>query len=383
MSTYAPQPSGGPGADAGTDLRLPDYSIGFAGAVRRGFKKYATFDGRASRAEFWFWYLFVVGGALVLAVPSGVIAGATASSSSDGAPSPVAAIGFVLIGVFYLAVLVPTLAVACRRLHDAGFSGLFLLLGLVTGLVPLIMCILPTSPNAVRFGPPGEPQPYGLPSGYAPSRATRRRPATHPRTATRPRAATRRRPGPRADPATTTSRAAEPSEPAASLAGMTDLLAGGHGDQLDPVAEAQARGAGLAQFFLGDPQAWKGPQVAYEGGAAALRQAATDAGVALYVHAPYVLNVATTNNRIRIPSRKFLQQHLDAAAEIGAAGLVVHGGHVLKADDPALGHRQLAQVRRAARPGRAAAHREHGGRRQRDGPPPRPARPAVGRRRRR
>ena len=118
---------------------------------------------------------------------------------------------------------------------------------------------------------------------------------------------------------------------------MTNLLAGGHGGQVDPVAEAQARGAGLAQFFLGDPQAWKGPQVAFEGGAAALRTAAADAGVTLYVHAPYVLNVATTNNRIRIPSRKFLQQHLDAAAEIGAAGLVVHGGHVLKADDPALG----------------------------------------------
>ena len=118
---------------------------------------------------------------------------------------------------------------------------------------------------------------------------------------------------------------------------MTDLQGGGHGDQTDPVAEAQARDAQLAQFFLGDPQAWKGPQVAFEGGAAALRQAATDAGIALYVHAPYVLNVATTNNRIRIPSRKFLQQHLDAAAEIGAAGLVVHGGHVLKADDPAQG----------------------------------------------
>ena len=55
------------------------------------------------------------------------------------------------------------------------------------------------------------------------------------------------------------------------------------------------------------------------------------------MHAPYVLNVATTNNRIRIPSRKFLQQYLHAAAEIGAAGVIVHGGHVLKNDDPELG----------------------------------------------
>lgn len=112
---------------------------------------------------------------------------------------------------------------------------------------------------------------------------------------------------------------------------------GAHVDQQDPVAEAQARGADLAQFFLGDPQGWKGPVVQYDGGPAALRAAAVEAGIQLYVHAPYVLNVATTNNRIRIPSRKLLQQHVDAAAGIGAKALIVHGGHVLKADDPEVG----------------------------------------------
>ena len=116
-----------------------------------------------------------------------------------------------------------------------------------------------------------------------------------------------------------------------------NLQVGGHGDQVDPVAEAAARGATLAQFFLGDPQAWKGPEIRYAGGAAALKAAAQEAGITLYVHAPYVLNVATTNNRIRIPSRNFLQQYLDAAAEVGAAGVIVHGGHVLKDDDPAIG----------------------------------------------
>jgi deoxyribonuclease IV len=118
---------------------------------------------------------------------------------------------------------------------------------------------------------------------------------------------------------------------------MTKLQVGGHGDQVDPIAEAAARKATLAQFFLGDPQAWKGPEIRYAGGAAALKAAAQEAGIVLYVHAPYVLNVATTNNRIRIPSRKFLQQYLDAAAEVGATGLIVHGGHVLKNDDPAIG----------------------------------------------
>jgi deoxyribonuclease-4 len=116
-----------------------------------------------------------------------------------------------------------------------------------------------------------------------------------------------------------------------------DLAIGAHVAQSDPILEAQSRQAPLVQFFLGDPQGFKGPQVAYAGGSAALRTAAEDAQVDLYVHAPYIVNVATTNNRIRIPSRKLLQQHVDAAAEIGAKGLIVHGGHVNKGDDPSIG----------------------------------------------
>ncbi|SDS88514.1 Endonuclease IV [Nocardioides scoriae] len=117
----------------------------------------------------------------------------------------------------------------------------------------------------------------------------------------------------------------------------SQIAIGAHVDQTDPVAEAAARGTTVVQFFLGDPQSYKGPELRYAGGAAALRSAAEAAGVDLYVHAPYIVNVATTNNRVRIPSRKLLQQHLDAAAEIGAKGLVVHGGHVGKTDDPATG----------------------------------------------
>ena len=112
---------------------------------------------------------------------------------------------------------------------------------------------------------------------------------------------------------------------------------GAHVDQTDPLAEAAARKAPLVQLFLGDPQSYKGPEIAYAGGAEALRDDAATAGVDLYVHAPYIINVATTNNRIRIPSRKLLQKHVDAAAEIGAKGLIVHGGHVNKTDDPEVG----------------------------------------------
>ena len=118
---------------------------------------------------------------------------------------------------------------------------------------------------------------------------------------------------------------------------MTSLAIGAHVAQADPVAEAQARQAPLVQFFLGDPQSYKGPEVRYPGGTDALRDTAVEAGVDLYVHAPYVVNVATTNNRVRIPSRKLLQQHMDVAAEIGAKALIVHGAHVDKSADPAVG----------------------------------------------
>src|SRR6266704_4070116 len=94
-----------------------------------------------------------------------------------------------------------------------------------------------------------------------------------------------------------------------------------------PLNEAIACGADAAQFFLGDPQGWKGPVIP-GGDPVAIRDAFAAANVDIYIHAPYVINVATSNNRIRIPSRKILDQQLKAAASVGAKGLIVHGGHV-------------------------------------------------------
>ncbi len=117
---------------------------------------------------------------------------------------------------------------------------------------------------------------------------------------------------------------------------------GVHIDQADPLAEATARGADAVQFFLGDPQGWKGPVI--PGDPAELKASFADAGVDAYIHAPYVVNVATTNNRIRIPSRKILTQQLEAAASIGAKGLIVHGGHVTNGVDPAEGYANWQKV---------------------------------------
>lgn len=106
---------------------------------------------------------------------------------------------------------------------------------------------------------------------------------------------------------------------------------GAHVGQTDPLGEAKARDAALVQTFLGDPQSWKAPVVPEGIGAL------TEAGIGLYVHAPYVVNVASPNNKIRIPSRKILVNHAQAAAGVGARGLIVHGGHVTAGTDASVG----------------------------------------------
>jgi deoxyribonuclease-4 len=108
-------------------------------------------------------------------------------------------------------------------------------------------------------------------------------------------------------------------------------LLGAHVDSADPLRHAREVGAEAVQIFVADPQGWRKPEPYPH--ADALR----DSGLAVYVHAPYLVNVASTNNKIRIPSRKILAQHAEAAAGLGARGLIVHGGHVTAKDDPGTG----------------------------------------------
>jgi deoxyribonuclease-4 len=102
------------------------------------------------------------------------------------------------------------------------------------------------------------------------------------------------------------------------------VLIGSHVSPQDPLAAAEAEGADIVQIFLGNPQSWKKPKPRDD--AVRLRESA----VPVYVHSPYLINVASPNNRVRIPSRKILQDTCDAAADIGATAVIVHGGH---ADD--------------------------------------------------
>jgi uncharacterized membrane protein YhaH (DUF805 family) len=103
--------------------------MSFGDAIVTVFRKYAEFTGRATRAEFWWFALFstIVSsalGALNLATPEGVIA-----------------VGSSLAGVWSIGVLVPSLAVAVRRLRDAGraWTDLFWILLPLAGLIVLIV----------------------------------------------------------------------------------------------------------------------------------------------------------------------------------------------------------------------------------------------------
>jgi deoxyribonuclease IV len=113
---------------------------------------------------------------------------------------------------------------------------------------------------------------------------------------------------------------------------------GAHLHDGDPLAEALAAEAEAVQFFLGDPQGWKAPTFPGDRDPAEISSAFAAAGVDAYIHSPYGINVASPNNRIRIPSRKLLAQQLQAAASVDAKGLIVHGGHVTAGVDPKEGY---------------------------------------------
>jgi deoxyribonuclease-4 len=99
-------------------------------------------------------------------------------------------------------------------------------------------------------------------------------------------------------------------------------LIGAHVRSEDPLATAAATDAACVQLFLSDPQGWKKPKPRDD--AEALRSTS----LPVFVHAPYLVNLAAANPRVRHPSRQILKQTCEAAAEVGADAVIVHGGHV-------------------------------------------------------
>lgn len=99
------------------------------------------------------------------------------------------------------------------------------------------------------------------------------------------------------------------------------MILGAHVPGEDPLAEAASVGADCIQMFVGPPQSWKKPPPRPD---ADVLKAAE---VPIYVHAPYLINVASPNNRVRIPSRKILANTVEMAATVGATAVIVHAGH--------------------------------------------------------
>jgi deoxyribonuclease-4 len=96
---------------------------------------------------------------------------------------------------------------------------------------------------------------------------------------------------------------------------------GAHISRENPLERTAELGGDCCQIFLSDPGSWKKPPPHPD--AEAIRASKVD----LYVHAPYLINVCSPKPNVRYGSRKILQQTCDAAAEVGAAAVIVHGGH--------------------------------------------------------
>jgi uncharacterized membrane protein YhaH (DUF805 family) len=119
----------------------------FGQAIQMCLRKYADFNGRAGRAEFWWFVLFatLVSAALTalnLLTPNGAIA-----------------LGTALAQVWSIAILLPTLAVAVRRLRDAGrpwMELLWLLVPIAGGIIVVIRLVEP-SQQAVPINTPASP----------------------------------------------------------------------------------------------------------------------------------------------------------------------------------------------------------------------------------
>ncbi|ROZ79520.1 DUF805 domain-containing protein [Ramlibacter sp. WS9] len=114
-------------------------------AVKTCFQKYVDFSGRATRPEFWWFFLFQ----LVVLIVTGMVSN-------------------IVYGLAALAMLLPGLAVGARRLHDIGKSGWWLLIGLIplVGLYLLYLLAQPTGPANAYGGGAGSPDaPAVIPPG--------------------------------------------------------------------------------------------------------------------------------------------------------------------------------------------------------------------------
>lgn len=129
------------------------------------FKRYADFSGRSRRMEYWMFMLLNI---IVYAVFGGLffaVGGSIEAIAGDASDDGLGALGIVislLLGLYVLAIIIPSIAVAVRRLHDRDMSGwwylgifvgsLIPLIGILFSIAFLILMLLPGTEGANRFG---------------------------------------------------------------------------------------------------------------------------------------------------------------------------------------------------------------------------------------
>lgn len=114
--------------------------MGFVEATKSFFTRYTDFSGRSSRSEYWWAYL----GVMLIFFVLGFVAGLLGD------------VGMIILGIAYLGILVPSIGIGVRRLHDVDKSGWMMLIALIPILGSLYLLYLfvtkgTTGPN--RFGP--------------------------------------------------------------------------------------------------------------------------------------------------------------------------------------------------------------------------------------
>ncbi|MDG1417962.1 MAG: DUF805 domain-containing protein [Maricaulis sp.] len=117
-------------------------NMDFMEAVRSALKNWNNFHGRARRSEFWWWYL----ASILISIAAGFLDGLLGGS-------------FIIVAVVSLGLIVPSIAMFFRRLHDTGRSAWWMLIGFVPliGLILLYFYILDSDAGDNAYGPSPKP----------------------------------------------------------------------------------------------------------------------------------------------------------------------------------------------------------------------------------
>ena len=106
--------------------------VGFGKAIKVCLSKYFDFKGRARRSEYWYFFLFIVVGSVLLAFIEGLYSGLTGQFNVDES---------IFANIFYLLIGIPSLAVSVRRLHDIGRTGWWVLISFIPIAGSIILLI--------------------------------------------------------------------------------------------------------------------------------------------------------------------------------------------------------------------------------------------------